>query len=56
MRHAIIDAKTLVVVNVIIWNGAKWLPPLNHMVVQNDDVQIGDIYDIETNTFSNPVN
>ena len=56
MRHAIIDATTMQVVNVIIWNGAKWLPPLNHMVVQNDDVQIGDIYHPQENTFSKPVN
>lgn len=53
MRHAIID-KNNVVVNVVIWKGAEWLPPRDHMVVQADGVNVGDIYDPEMNTFTTP--
>ena len=53
IRHAIVDQNN-VVVNVVIWNGAEWLPPRGHLVVQNDTVGIGDIYDPETNTFIRP--
>lgn len=51
IRHAIVD-KNNVVVNVVVWNGASWLPPRDHLVVQDDRVNIGDIYDPDTNTFS----
>lgn len=53
IRHAIVNQDN-VVVNVIVWNGAEWLPPRGHMVVQNDRVNIGDIYDPETHAFSRP--
>ena len=54
MRHAIVNNDTKKVVNVVIWEGHEWLPPRNHLVVQNDVVNIGDIYDVETNAFTNP--
>lgn len=47
-RHAIIDPKTNRVINVVIWNGAEWLPPRNHIVLQHDSVDIDDIYDPST--------
>jgi hypothetical protein len=53
IRHAIVNQDN-VVVNVVIWNGAPWQPPVNHYVVQNDTVSIGDIYDHETNSFKKP--
>jgi hypothetical protein len=45
-RHAIVD-KDNKVVNVVIWEGAEWLPPRNHMVVNCPDEKcdIGDTYD-----------
>lgn len=49
-RHAIIDPQTWEVVNVIIWEGAEWLPPRGYMVVQADICDIGDHYDNQTNT------
>ncbi len=51
-RHAIVDMDTRKVVNVVIWKGAEWLPPRNHWVVQNDRVDIGDLYDPDKNTFT----
>lgn len=53
MRHAIIDQSNEVV-NIIIWEGAEWLPPRNHTVVQSDSAAIGDIYEPTTGTFSKP--
>lgn len=53
MRFAIVNKDNLVV-NVIIWNGAEFLPPRDHIVVQNDTVDIGDIYDPATNSFIRP--
>lgn len=37
-RHAIVNKDTKKVVNVVIWQGAEWLPPRNHLVIQNDKV------------------
>lgn len=54
-RHAIVNKDTKKVVNVVIWQGAEWLPPRNHLVIQNDKVDIGDSYDEQTNSFSKPV-
>lgn len=53
MRFAIVNQDN-VVVNVIIWGGAEFLPPRNHRVVQNDSVDLGDIYNPDDNTFSRP--
>ena len=49
-RHAIVNKDNLVV-NVVIWEGASWLPPHNHIVVQCDSVDIGDLYIPEKNSF-----
>lgn len=51
--HAIVN-KEFRVVNIIVWEGASWLPPADHFVIQADGVNIGDIYDPETKTFSRP--
>lgn len=54
MKHAIVENDTKIVVNIVLWEGAEWLPPRNHFVVQNDTVNIGDLYDEATNTFTKP--
>lgn len=51
MRHAIINNETKKVVNIVIWEGAEWLPPRDHLVVQSDDANIGDSFDENTNLF-----
>ncbi len=53
MKHAIVNKENLVV-NVIIWEGAEWLPPRDHMVVRSDHANIGDIYIPEKNVFEKP--
>jgi hypothetical protein len=45
-RHGIVN-KDGVVVNVVIWEGAEWLPPRDHYVVQHDQIDIGDSYDTD---------
>ena len=45
MRHAIIDNNTKMVVNVVLWEGKEWLPPRNHLVIQDDNASIGDTWD-----------
>jgi rRNA processing protein Gar1 len=54
MKHAIVDQNN-VVVNIIVWEGAEWLPPRNHMVIRSDDASIGDIYDPVRNVFLKPI-
>jgi len=49
-RHAICD-KTGKVVNVIIWDGAEFLPPRDHYVIQDDSVNVGDTYDFKSKKF-----
>jgi hypothetical protein len=49
----IVNNETKKVVNIIVWEGAEWLPPRDHLVIESD-AQIGDIYDPETKTFSKP--
>lgn len=51
-RHAIIEHKTNLVVNCVEWHGAEWLPPRNHLVVNSQTADIGDIYDPETGIFT----
>ena len=50
-KHAIIDAKTGLVRNIVIWEGAEWLPPKNHFVVHDCDGQIGDYWHQDSDTF-----
>lgn len=49
-RHAIVNQDNIVV-NVVIWEGAAWLPPHNHTVVRSDLAGIGDRYIPEKNVF-----
>lgn len=51
MKHCIIDPKNGEVVNVVIWEGAEWLPPRGYLVVRSDIANIGDIFNIETGEF-----
>lgn len=53
IRHALVNSENKVV-NVVVWNGHPWIPPVGHMVVQDDKVNIGDIYDPITHTFTRP--
>lgn len=53
MKHAIVNSDN-VVVNMVIWEGAEWLPPRDHLVVRSDTAGVGDIYDPQTNTFTRP--
>lgn len=45
-KHAILNEDGEVV-NVILWQGAEWLPPRGHWVIQDDQCSIGDVYDLE---------
>lgn len=54
MRHAIINHKTQKVVNIVVWEGAEWLPPRDHWVVRTDLGDIGDDYNKEKNVFIKP--
>ena len=51
---AVVENETNIVVNSIIWNGAEFLPPRNHLVIQSDTARIGDIYHEETGIFETP--
>ena len=51
MRYALINNETKKVVNIIIWEGAEWLPPRNHIVIQSDQASIGDTYDESQEAF-----
>jgi hypothetical protein len=53
-RFAIVDAKTNEVTNCVVWNGDRWMSIPGTWVVQTDLVNIGDIYDPKTNTFTRP--
>lgn len=54
MCHAIVDGKTMEVINLIIWEGAEWLPPRGCYVIRSDEAKLGDKYDPKTNTFISP--
>lgn len=51
-NFAVVENATHKVVNIIVWEGAEWLPPRDHKVIVSDTANIGDIYDPETKTFS----
>jgi len=51
MKHAVINNETKKVVNIIIWDGAEWLPPRNHFVIRSDIAEIGDIWNEKDNSF-----
>lgn len=44
-NFAVIENATKTVVNIIVWEGAEWLPPRDHFVIESDYAQIGDTYD-----------
>jgi hypothetical protein len=50
-NFAIVDNETKKVVNVVVWEGKEWLPPRNHLVIESDVANIGDIYDVTSQTF-----
>lgn len=50
-NFAVIENDSKIVVNIIVWEGAEWLPPRNHMVIESDTANIGDIYNPDTKTF-----
>lgn len=50
-RFAVIENDSKRVVNVIIWRGAEWLPPRDHLVIPSDTANIGDTYDEESKEF-----
>lgn len=52
-RFGIVNNETKKCVNVVLWDGAEWLPPANHIIVQHDGAEIGHIYDTDKNTFRN---
>ncbi len=54
MRHAIVN-KDGKVVNVIIWEGAEFLPPRDHYVIQSDVADMGDSYDFDKKEFTKPI-
>jgi hypothetical protein len=49
--HAIIDSKTNIVRNKVLWDGAEWLPPRDHYVFHNCEGQIGDYWHKDSNLF-----
>ena len=51
-RHAVIDSKTLSVINVVEWDPRdKWSPPIGTFVVQDDWCNIDDLYDPSSKKF-----
>lgn len=54
-RHAVIDQNGNVV-NVIEWDGAEFLPPRNHLVVQSEICDIGDTYEDRAEVFTKKSN
>lgn len=57
-RWAVIDEKTNIVTNVIVWDGiAQWQPPKGQFVVKHDDCDVNDLYDMveEKHRFTKPI-
>jgi len=50
-NFAIVDNETKKVVNVVVWEGDEWLPPRNHLVIESNVANIGDIYDVTRQSF-----
>jgi len=51
-NFALVENETNLVVNIIVWHGAEWQPPRDHLVIQSDTANIGDLYNPETQTFT----
>lgn len=54
-RHVLIDSKTGLVRNIIIWEGKQWLPPKDHYVLHDVEGQIGDYWHQEQKCFYTPL-
>ena len=54
MRCGLVDPKTNICVNAIIWNGDPWLPPPGYMVVEHALANVGWTWDAAQNTFIPP--
>lgn len=50
-RHALVDMSTGLVKNIIIWEGAEFVPPRGHYVIHDCEGQIGDYWDQNNNAF-----
>jgi hypothetical protein len=50
-RFAIVDNKTKVVSNVVVWEGNRWMSVPGTLVIHSDTAGIGDVYDEKTNAF-----
>ena len=45
MRYVIIDKKTNLIINAIVWDGiVPWTPPEGTFVLRSDTLNIGDTY------------
>lgn len=55
MRHAVIDTRSLEVINVILWEGHAMEWPQYWLVIPSDIAQIGDSYNPEDKTFNHVV-
>lgn len=54
-RYAYINTKSLVVENVIEWDGiTPYVPPEHVVLLMSDTVQIGHLYDPDSKTFTVP--
>lgn len=54
MRCGLVDPKTNICVNAIIWNGDPWVPPPGYMVVEHALANVGWTWDAAQNTFVSP--
>ena len=46
-RYAVIDEKTKIVENTIIWDGeTQWKPPRGYYLIRSNDCDVGDLHDI----------
>jgi len=50
MRYAVINTETNKVVNVVVWEGAEWLPRPNQIVVESATAGIDDDWNPENET------
>ena len=55
-RYAMIDPKTNVVKNVVIWDGVtEWAPSKTHLMIRSEKANIDDTFDYKTDSFISPV-
>lgn len=50
-RHALVEAKTGLVRNIIIWEGHALVPPAGHYIIHDCEGSIGDYWHQDSNTF-----